>query len=86
MVNAYYIIQTLTRILRVFKQKRPAMVARDLWFHWDDVPVHTAPVVTYKMAVRQFRIIEHQETLTKEWERAVRTLSTSNFAMAFRQL
>jgi hypothetical protein len=29
MVNAYYIIETLTRFLRVFKQKRPAMVARD---------------------------------------------------------
>jgi hypothetical protein len=47
--------------------------------------VHTAPVVTYKMAVRQFRIIEHQETLKKEWKRAVRTLSTGNFDMAFRQ-
>jgi hypothetical protein len=37
------------------------------------------------MAVRQFRIITHQETQKKEWKRAVRTLSTGNFAMAFRQ-
>jgi hypothetical protein len=38
------------------------------------------------MAVRQFRIITHQETLKKEWKRAVSTLSTATFAMAFRQL
>jgi hypothetical protein len=31
--------------LKVFKQKRPEMAARNWWFHWDNAHVHTAAMV-----------------------------------------
>ncbi len=58
-VNSAYIIEALARFLKVLKEKRPTMTAGTWWFHWDNAPVHTAPVVTNWMAARQFQIIEH---------------------------
>jgi hypothetical protein len=58
-VNAAYIIEALTRFLKVLKVKRLTMTAGTWWFHWDNAPVHTAAVVTNWMAARQFQIIEH---------------------------
>jgi hypothetical protein len=33
---ANYIIEALDKFLKIFKQKRPEMAARDWWFHWDN--------------------------------------------------
>jgi hypothetical protein len=44
-VNAKYILDARGKFMKVFKQKRPKMVAGDWWFHWDKVPVHTAAMV-----------------------------------------
>jgi hypothetical protein len=41
------------------KEKRPTMTAGNRWFHWDNLPVHTAAMVTNWMAARRFQIIEH---------------------------
>jgi hypothetical protein len=57
MLNASYIVDAVGKFLKVFKQKRPAMVAGDWWFHWDNVPVHTAAVVTDCMAAWQIQVI-----------------------------
>jgi hypothetical protein len=40
--------------LRIFKQKKPEMAAGDLWFHWDNAPLHTAAMITDWMRARQF--------------------------------
>jgi hypothetical protein len=110
-VTAAYIIVALTSFLRVLKEKRLMVTAGDWWFHWDNMPVHTAAVVTYWMTARWFQIMEHppylpdlalaefflfpsvkrelagktltKETLKKEWEGAVRTLSAADFSTAF---
>jgi hypothetical protein len=46
MVLAFFDSKALTRILKVLKEKRLTMTARNWWFHWDNSPVHTAAVVT----------------------------------------
>ncbi len=43
-VTAAYIIEALTRFLKVLKEKRSRMTAGNWWFHWDNAPVHTASV------------------------------------------
>jgi hypothetical protein len=58
-VNANYIVEALGKFLKVFKQKRPEMVAGDWWFQWDNTPVHTAAMVKDWMAARQFKVIKH---------------------------
>jgi hypothetical protein len=47
------------RLLRVFKQRGPATAARELWFHWDNAPVHSIAIVISWMVCRQFQIIQH---------------------------
>jgi hypothetical protein len=34
-VNAKYIVDALCKFLKVLKQKRPEMTARNWWFHFD---------------------------------------------------
>ncbi len=58
-VNGQYIIETISRFLRVFKQKRPVLATGDWWFHLDSSPMHSAAVVTNWMGARQFKIISH---------------------------
>jgi hypothetical protein len=58
-VNTNYIMEALGKFLKVFRQKRPEMAARDWWFHWDNAPVHTTTMVKDWMAARQFKVIEH---------------------------
>ncbi len=43
-VNASYIWIALARFLKVFKQKRPIMVAQEWWLYWDNTPVPTHPI------------------------------------------
>jgi hypothetical protein len=45
MVNANYIVKALGTFMQHLKKKRPEMVPREWFFHWDNVPVHTAAVV-----------------------------------------
>jgi hypothetical protein len=54
-----FIIEALTQFLKVLKQKRPVIVARDWWFHLDNAPVYTATVVTNWMVARQLNLIKH---------------------------
>jgi histone-lysine N-methyltransferase SETMAR len=58
MVNVKYIVDALGRFLKVFKQKRPDMVAGAWWFHWDNAPVYTAAMVTDWMAATEFKVFE----------------------------
>jgi histone-lysine N-methyltransferase SETMAR len=111
-VTAADIIEALTSFLRVLKEKRLMMTAGNWWFHWDNMPVHTAALVTNLMTARRFQIMEHppylpdlapadfvlfpsvkreladktltKETLKKEWEGVVRTLSAADFTSVFR--
>ncbi len=39
------------------------MVARDWWFHWHNVPVHTITMVTDWMTARQFQVLKHPPCL-----------------------
>ncbi len=47
------------RLLRVFKQRGPATAARELWFHWDNAPVHSTATVISWMVSRPFQVIQH---------------------------
>ena len=51
-VNETYIMKALGIFLKRLKQKRPQMVAREWFFHWDNAPVHTAVVVQDWLAAR----------------------------------
>jgi hypothetical protein len=48
-VNTNYIMDVQGKFLKVFKQKRLVMAARDWWFR-DNVPMHTPAMVTDWMA------------------------------------
>jgi hypothetical protein len=54
LLNAIYIVEALGKFLKIFKQKRLEMAAREWWFHWDNASVHTAAMVTDWMAAMQF--------------------------------
>ncbi len=41
-INADYIVKVLGLFMKQLKKKRPAMVAQQWWFHWDNAPVHLA--------------------------------------------
>ncbi len=58
-MNANYIVDALNRFLKTFKQRRPAMVAKELCFHWDNVFVHTAAVTNNWMMTRQLQVLQH---------------------------
>jgi hypothetical protein len=45
--------------MKIFRKKRPVMVARDWMFHWKNVPVYTATIVTDWMTARQIKLVEH---------------------------
>jgi histone-lysine N-methyltransferase SETMAR len=45
--------------MKQLKKKRPAMVAQQWWFHWDNAPVHTAAVVQEWLAAHGVQVIRH---------------------------
>jgi histone-lysine N-methyltransferase SETMAR len=58
-INATYTIKVLGKFLEHFKKKRPAMAQQQWWFHWDNVPVHTAASVKEWMAAKGIQVLEH---------------------------
>jgi hypothetical protein len=37
---------TAVQLMKILEKKRPATMARDWRFHWDNAPVHTATALT----------------------------------------
>jgi [histone H3]-lysine36 N-dimethyltransferase SETMAR len=58
-VNSQYIIEALSRFLKIFKQKRPNTASQDWFLHWDNAPAHTAAVVQDFLAAKAIRTIAH---------------------------
>ncbi len=112
-INSTYTIKVLGTFLEHFKKKRPAMAAQQWWFHWDNMPFHTAASVKEWMAAKGIQVLEHppyspdlapadfylfrrvkealagttldQDSVKTAWEGVIRTITTDDFAMAFRQ-
>ncbi len=57
-INAMYIMKALGTYMKHFKKKRPEMASRERFFHWDNVPVHTAAVVQDWLAANQIQVLE----------------------------
>jgi histone-lysine N-methyltransferase SETMAR len=58
-INADYIVKVLGLFMKQLKKKRPATVAQQWWFHWDNAPVHTAAVVQEWLAAHGVQVIRH---------------------------
>jgi histone-lysine N-methyltransferase SETMAR len=59
MVNANYIVKALGTFMQHLKKKRPEMVSREWFFHWDNAPVHTAAVVKMWLAANNIQLLQH---------------------------
>ena len=44
-VNSQYIIESLQRVSKIFKQKRKETASQEWFLHWDTAPVHKVAVV-----------------------------------------
>jgi hypothetical protein len=55
-----HIVKALGTFMKHFKKKRPEMASREWFFHWDNVPVHTAAVVQDWLAANKIQVLEHQ--------------------------
>ena len=55
-VNAIYILGSLTVFLQHFKKIRPEMLCRHWVFHWDNESVHTAVVVQEFIAKKSIQL------------------------------
>jgi histone-lysine N-methyltransferase SETMAR len=58
-INANYIVKVLGLFMKQLRKKRPAMVAQQWWFHWNNAPVHTAAVFQDWLAARNVQVIPH---------------------------
>jgi [histone H3]-lysine36 N-dimethyltransferase SETMAR len=58
-INAKYILMVLGKFLEHLRRKRPEMVTRDWFFHWDNASVHTAAVVKSWLTAKAFKVLEH---------------------------
>ena len=58
-INAKYILMVLGKFLEHLRRKRPEMVTRDWFFHWDNAPVHTAALVKSWLTAKAFTVLEH---------------------------
>ena len=58
-VNSQYIIESLRRFLKIYKDKRSARAGQDWFLHWDNAPVHSAAVVQQFLADRSIKTIAH---------------------------
>ena len=58
-VNARYIVKVLGIFMKNMRTKRPHMLTRDWFFHWDNAPVHTAAIVRNWFAARDIQLLEH---------------------------
>ena len=58
-VNAKYIIESLRRFLKIFKQKRKTTASQEWFLHWDNAPVHSAAIVKDFIAAKKIKTIAH---------------------------
>ena len=58
-VNSQYIIESLGRFLKIYKDKRSARAGQDWFLHWDNAPVHSAAVVQQFLANQSIKTIAH---------------------------
>ena len=58
-VNSKYIIESLRRFLKIFKQKRKTTASQEWFLHWDNAPVHSAAIVQEFLAARSIKTIAH---------------------------
>jgi histone-lysine N-methyltransferase SETMAR len=59
MVNANYILKALGTFMKHLKKKRPEMVSKEWFFHWDNAPVHTAAVFQTWLASNNIQLLQH---------------------------
>ena len=58
-VNGNYIVKVMSTFMKQLKKKRPALAAREWFFHWDNSPVCTATGVRNWLAAREVQVLEH---------------------------
>jgi histone-lysine N-methyltransferase SETMAR len=57
--NANQTIIVLGKFLKHLRNKRPGMFEQEWFLHWDNAPVHTAPVVKNCLAARSIQVLSH---------------------------
>jgi hypothetical protein len=58
-INAPYVVDILGKFWRNFRLKRPEMMSQQWFFHWENVPVHTAAVVFSWFDVHGVQRLKH---------------------------
>jgi hypothetical protein len=58
-INTHYTVKALGTFMRHLKKKRPDMVSREWFIHWDNAPIHTAALVQLWMAANKVQVLEH---------------------------
>ncbi len=87
MVNANYIVDALGKFLKIFKQKRLDMAARDWQFQVIKHPPYSPDLAPadflFPKVKRKLAGLTLTKETFKEWEGATKTLKAADFAMAF---
>ncbi len=58
-INANYILVVLGKFMVHLRKKRPEMTKGNWFFHWDNVPVHTAASVKNWLAAKGIQLLPH---------------------------
>ncbi len=58
-VNAMYIVKILDIFMKHMKKKRPVLVDQGWFFHWDNAPVHTAPIIQDWLTAHSVQVLRH---------------------------
>ena len=58
-MNAGYIVKALAVFLKKLKEESPEMMASELFFHWDNAPLHPVAVVHDWLATRDVQVLPH---------------------------
>jgi hypothetical protein len=63
-VNKEYVIKALQEFLRKLRKKRPELVNREWFLHWDNARVHSPKAVQDYLTKRGVKVIEHPPLLS----------------------
>jgi len=58
-VNIDYIMESLGRYIKKYRQKRPLQASQAWFFHWDNDLAHTTAAVQFFIAAKGIRTIHH---------------------------
>lgn len=58
-VNADYIVDIMGKFLRVLRRKRPDLIERGWFLHWDNAPVHTAKATMDFLDGKGVKVLPH---------------------------